>query len=260
MTQLGFIGFGKMAQAIYSRADKTHFTAHYYDPHLPQSKITQLPLSQLIETSDLLLLCIKPQSLNDLKNQWPQISLEGKHLVSILAGTTLSQLKAVFGNSALTRVMPNTPALVGQSMSAFTHNDHVTPAQKTTLLSLLKKCGHTQEVPENLMNIITAVSGSGPAFFYKIADAIAKSAQEHTLSYENAITLTAQTMIGAGHMLLEANKTPQTLINDVSSPNGTTVAGLSIMANSPIENILKETINAAYNRAIELSQGDSHAI
>lgn len=260
MTQLGFIGFGKMAQAIYTSADNTLFTCSYYDPHLPESTIPQRSLPQLIETADLILLCIKPQSLNDLKNQWPQISLEGKHIVSILAGTTLAQLETAFGKIAITRVMPNTPALVGQSMSAFTHNDYVTPAQKTTLLSLLNQCGHTQEVPETLMNIITAVSGSGPAFFYKIADAIAKSAQEHNLSYETAITLTAQTMIGAGHMLLEANKTPQTLINDVSSPNGTTVAGLSVMANSPIENILKDTINAAYNRAIDLSKGDSHAI
>lgn len=260
MTQLGFIGFGKMAQAIYTSADKTQFTGTYYDPHLSTASIPQLSLSELIETSDLLLLCIKPQSLSELKNQWPQVSLEGKHIVSILAGTTLAQLETAFGKIAITRVMPNTPALVGQSMSAFTHNKHVTSIQKTALLSLLKNCGHTQEAPENLMNIITAVSGSGPAFFYKIADAIAKSAQEHNLSYKTTITLTAQTMIGAGHMLLEANKTPQTLINDVSSPNGTTVAGLSIMTNSPIESILKETINAAYNRAIELSKGDSHAI
>ena len=260
MTQLGFIGFGKMAQALYSRADKTLFTCSYYDPHLPEATIPQLSLPQLIETSDLILLCIKPQSLSELKNQWPQISLEGKHIVSILAGTTLAQLETAFGKIAITRVMPNTPALVGQSMSAFTHNKHVTPAQKTSLLSLLNQCGHTQEVPENLMNIITAISGSGPAFFYKIADAIAQSGKEHNLDYETAIVLTAQTMIGAGHMLLEANKTPQTLINDVSSPNGTTVAGLSIMTNSPIESILKETINAAYNRAIDLSKGDSHAI
>jgi pyrroline-5-carboxylate reductase len=255
--KIGFIGFGKMAQAmchgIVSSGIVTPQNIGYTDKITLNSPFSSYPLRELITESDILFLSVKPQNLSEIT--WPSTADQtGKHIISILAGKTLQTLQNQFGSIAITRVMPNTPAMVNKSMSAFCHNSHVTEKQKQTAESLLKSFGKILEVTEDALDIVTAISGSGPAFFYRIATYISKTSQEHGLSHHEAITLIAQTLIGTGHMLLESGKTPETLISDVSSPNGTTVAGLEKLENSPIATILEQTIEAAYNRSKTLSK------
>ena len=122
--------------------------------------------------------------------------------------------------------MPNTPAVVGAGMSALAFNSTVTQRYQSIAKDLFNCLGETVEVPENMIDVVTGISGSGPAFMYKLAISMAQAGKLEGLDNDTALKLAAQTMVGAGKMLLEAGKSPETLIEDVSSPNGTTVAGL----------------------------------
>ncbi len=260
--QIGFFGFGNMAQAIcrgilnsqYSHKKNIAFTQR--DPHKAASNalefgITHLDLDVLLSHCDLLILGVKPQQLEDVADSLALFS--GQSLVSLLAGTSISTLSDILPSSVfICRSMPNTPALIGQGLTGLSFSPSCDTATKQKIESLFNSVGKSLVIEESGMDALTAVSGSGPAFIYKIAEEIAQTAAKNNLDYAHGIQAIAQSFIGAGHMLLESKKTTQTLIQNVRSPNGTTAAGLERLEHSPFSEHLAAIIQAAINKSKEL--------
>jgi pyrroline-5-carboxylate reductase len=264
---IGFIGFGKMAEAIWKGLSKSELAnnnkTYFYEINKNRSeqiensyKINPIELIPLISKCKIIFICIKPQGISTLVSSFPkEINLSDKLIISILAGTTIKNYEKHLGKSIqLIRIMPNTPSLLNAGMSAIAYNNNVTAHNKSLCKNIFSSFGEIIEIQETDMNTVTGISGSGPAFFYRLADAIAKTGEKEGLEYSKAIYLAAQTMIGAGTMLLKSNKTPQELISDVSSPNGTTIAGLTEFDKSNIDQEIQNVILTTIKKAKELSR------
>ena len=259
---LGFIGFGAMASilvesvinsgfvapssVVFTRkdAEKAHKTG-------ASLGISYKTLEEVIALSDYIFLAVKPQQFLDIA---PYLRGFAKHsvVISIMAGLDLATLHDVMGEVPIARVMPNTPSLVGAGATAITFDSGFHPPQKAFVLSFFQTIGEVVQIPENAHPSATAISGCGPAFFYTLAEAICQEGVEHGLTYDQALSLCAQTMIGAGHMLVESGKTTAALIREVASPNGSTEAGLNQLKAHRMEELFKDVIAAARKRAIEL--------
>lgn len=255
----GFIGFGNMAKAIWMGMENNGFAspseAAFFTPN-PESQqqiqqafqLNFLPLNELVLSSDILLFCVKPQQLSTVLEQLPPLP-ETTVIVSVLAGTPIAAFEAVAPRCPIIRVMPNTPATYGKGVSALCYNQNVKPEHRDMAVSLFSQCGLTLSVDESQMDAVTAISGSGPAFLYQLSDIMMTIAQEHGIDYQSALQMSAQTLIGAGHMLLKSNKTTEKLISEVRSPNGTTEAGLNEWSAQQIDSRLSSVFNAAISRS-----------
>lgn len=258
---LGVIGFGKMAEAICAGVHAAHkeIKISFFEKNEDRSKdiLSKYPnfISSDLESiakAEFILLCVKPQNIESVFNTLPKLTAS-QCVISILAGTPIEKFETTIGKLPIVRVMPNTPALLGESMTAISYNSAVSSQQKKIIKMIFDTIGKTLETDEKNINIITALSGSGPAYFYKIAQSMALEAKKEGFDEETATALIAQTMIGAGTMILKSKKNIKTLISDVSSPNGTTVAGLSAFEDTNLIKDLGNIIHRAYERAKELS-------
>ncbi len=209
-----------------------------------------------LKTVTCALLAVKPQQFAELA---PNIAA---HLpvdclvVSILAGTTLQALNAELPGRALVRAMPNTPAAIGAGITAFTCGPTVTPAHKKLTQGLLSAGGRVYEVEnEHLIDVVTAVSGSGPAYVFHMVEALEAAAIVNGLPHDLAPDFARQTIIGAGALLKQDPSTATELRQAVTSPNGTTQAALDIlMKDNGLAALMRETVAAALKRAKELGQ------
>lgn len=201
----------------------------------------------------MLILCIKPQTFLDLDEEFVKNLDKSCLVISILAGTTIKSLKKVFATQPIARVMPNTPALINEGMSAICFSDNCSSLQQETSCKIFSSVGKVVTVNEKQLNAITAISGSGPAYFFAIADYFAQEAKDIGLEYKLSLELITQTMLGSAKLIQTQNKTPIELIKQVASPGGTTEAALKTLHASTISDIIRDTINSAKNRADELS-------
>nr|QBK87125.1 MAG: NADP oxidoreductase coenzyme F420-dependent [Marseillevirus LCMAC201] len=259
--KIGFIGFGQMARAIWHRLDKKseisfcECTPEYASQIGQEFSLKPRNLAELVEWSECLLFCVKPQAIDQILSEFPKIKLSQKCLITILAGTPISVFEKYLGSEIqMVRVMPNTPAVVGEAMSAL-YFKNVNQNYREWVIDLFSTMGTTQEIKtESQLDIVTGISGSGPAFLYKIADAIAKVGEQEGLDYNTSLKLIAQTMRGAGKMLL-TTPSPPDLIKQVASPGGTTQAGLDIYNRSEIDSQLQAVITGAIVRSREIMRG-----
>lgn len=264
MTKIGFIGAGNMAEAIIQGV----IQAQVVDPsdiwisdvNQERCDILQHNFSvnaaennkELLQNVDMAILAIKPQVaqevLADLKDLWTANTV----CVSIMAGKTLEFLAQLGEDIPAVRVMPNTPALVGQGMSALSASSTVSEDQKDKVEQVFASVGQCVWVPEDQMNAVTAVSGSGPAYIYAMGEAMIAAAQEQGLSAEAAEALVLQTITGAAAMMTQTNDSPQALREKVSSPGGTTLAGLTVLDKEGFRGMISKVVGAAAQRAREL--------
>ena len=257
---------GKMAQAIWVGLKETGLCVSqeiaYYDISTQQCDFVEkthqlqyLSISELVPFADVIIFCVKPQNIGQLLLDFPRNHLEKKMLVSILAGITIEKYEQYLGkNIQMVRVMPNTPALIHAGMTALAFNANVTEKNKLFASDIFQSLGEIQMVDEHHMDAVTGISGSGPAFIYRLAHDIALTGELEGLDYQVALKLIAQTFVGAGAMLQDSGKLPDELIKDVSSPNGTTVAGLTMFDNTNIDSDIKKVITAAIVRSKELGK------
>jgi pyrroline-5-carboxylate reductase len=210
----------------------------------------------VVEISDVLILAVKPQSMPALTTEIRPL-LKPKHLiVSIAAGSTLRQLAESLGKAQrIIRVMPNTPCLVGAGASAFALGEHATAADGQFVQRLLDAVGRAVPVSEHLLDAVTGLSGSGPAFVYLVIEALSDGGVRMGLPREVATTLAAQTVMGAARMVLETNEHPGLLKDRVASPAGTTIAGLHALERGGLRGALMDAVEAATLRATELAKG-----
>jgi len=251
--KFGFIGYGKMSSAIAEGlVSKGLIQATQINVHDIRSidGVENNSLKDLCQNSDIIFLGIKPQNLSDL----PLTPLNSTQmLISILAGSSLKKLEEKFGNDAtIIRAMPNTPALVGEGFTALCSNKELASTTKNQIETLFNALGSAVFCTEELINVFTALSGSGPGFVFHIAKELLGIATQLGLSESDARAAIAQTLIGSGKLIQSSDSPLEELISNVRSPNGTTNAGLNILENSSLTEILSDCITAAKSRAEKL--------
>ena len=257
---LGFIGFGKMASAICKGVINSGFikpcNIYAYDVNFEHLKeaAEELKINAVVDVKTLaknvsnILVATKPFVVDDVLSNLKDVA-DDKLIISILAGITIQKYEDNLPNSRIIRVMPNTPAMVNEGMSV------VCRGNKSTDDDLQFVLGSAISLDETQINAVTAVSGSGPAFYYYIIDKIARAGEVLGLNYDVALKLSAQTALGAAKMIMETNKTPEDLITAVTTPNGTTAEGNKVLIESDIEKVLFETVEKTCIRAVELGKG-----
>lgn len=216
--------------------------------------LTTAEISDVLATCDTLLLCTKPQdaftALSGIKAK------DGKLVISIAAGITIADLEKHTPKSVrIIRTMPNTPALVGKGAAAYCLGSRCVAGDAESVSKLLEAVGLAVEVPEKLMDAVTGLSGSGPAYIYLIIEALADGGVLAGLSRADAITLAAQTVAGAAEMVLSTGQHPAVLKDMVTSPGGTTIAGLAALEENGVRNAMIAAVTAATARAKELGKG-----
>jgi pyrroline-5-carboxylate reductase len=267
-TRIGFLGAGRMATALaraWTKANRVPSSAILASDPLPTARETFTEETGCRSTSDnrevaehatMLLLAVKPQQMTSVLADVREIIQQRKSLiVSIAAGITLSQLSEALGASArLLRVMPNTPCLVGASASGFTPGTHATADDVSLVQSLLDVVGVAYRVPESLLDAVTGLSGSGPAFVYLMIEALSDGGVRVGLPRDIATALAAQTVLGSAKMVLETSQHPGVLKDAVASPGGTTIAGLHELERAGVRGALMNAVEAATKRATELGR------
>ena len=263
--RIGFLGAGRMASALakgwLQSGQVTADRLSASDP-LPAAReafaketaaFVSAGNQEIIARSDLVVLAVKPQNMVELLADIKP-TVTAKHLiVSIAAGVTLQQLGAGLGpDRRLIRVMPNTPCLVGASASAYAAGATVTVADIQFVDRLLNCVGKAIAVPEKLLDAVTGLSGSGPAYVALIVEALSDGGVRMGLSRDVANLLAMQTVFGAAKMLLDTGVSPGALKDMVASPGGTTIAGLHALERGGLRAALMNAVEAATLRAREL--------
>lgn len=204
---------------------------------------------------DLLVLAVKPQQMGAALPKLADRVGPSTVVVSVAAGTTLASLADGLGPGAIVRVMPNTPAQVGRGMSVAVGNVRVTPAHKATVTALTDAIGLTAWIEdEGLMDAVTALSGSGPAYVFLMVEAMAEAGRTLGLPAETAALLARQTVSGAGALLDAAEEDPATLRRNVTSPGGTTAAALAVLTGDDgLQPLMTAALAAAARRSRELA-------
>jgi len=260
---LGVVGAGRMGGALIAGAlaSKSLNASQVIAFDLDASKLDALQkqckikpaknIAEVIKQSSLVLLAVKPQVMLGLLKEIKPLASKDQVFVSIAAGITLATLKKGLAPAACVRVMPNNPCLVGAGISAIAALDKVDLGFVRKLFSAL---GEVVEVEEKLMDAVTALSGSGPAFIYQIVEALVAAGQEEGLSEEMALKFAVQTVFGAGKTLKETGMLPKELKDMVTSPGGTTIEGLRVLQERRAPEAFKAAVLAAAERSKQLSQ------
>lgn len=216
----------------------------------------------VLKTAKIVIVAVKPQvlagALGPLSGSaGASLSQDagGPLLVSIAAGWTLARLREVLPGARWVRVMPNTPALVGESASAFAAGPDVTEREKKQIFELLTGVGRAWELPEHLLDAVTGLSGSGPAYAFLMIEALSDGGVRMGLPRDVATALAAQTLRGAATMVLSSNEHPGVLKDRVASPGGTTIAGLYELESHGLRGALIAAVTAATERSRELAKG-----
>jgi pyrroline-5-carboxylate reductase len=201
----------------------------------------------------VLLLAVKPQKAEEAIRSLPVLRRDVL-VISIAAGIPLSRLERWLGTGRVLRVMPNTPLLVGQGASVFTCGSSAGAAEAEVCRRIFGSLGLVREVPEGWINAVTALSGSGPAYVFEVVQALAEAGAAVGLPADLALELTVQTVAGAAEMLRQGQGTPESLRRAVTSPGGTTAAGLAVLEAAGLRSLLCRTVQAARDRAEELGR------
>ena len=217
-------------------------------------KIEAASNRDLAKKSNIVFLCAKPKDIREILEEIKDL-VENKIIVSIAAGVKISSIEKIIGkNKKIVRVMPNISCIVGEMAAAYSFNKNISEEDKTIIHEILNKAGLAIEMEEEKMDSVTALSGSGPAFVAYLIQNFAEAGEKQGLKKEVAYKLALQTFFGAGKLLKQTKINPEELIKMVSSPEGTTVAGLKILENSDIKKIIDKTIEAAVKRSKELGK------
>lgn len=261
---IGFLGAGKMAEAMIAGIIKSGIadpTLVYAGELNPERRLYMARRhginctdanSAVVKSADIIVLAVKPQQLAGLLGAL--VPRPGPHqlVVSIAAGKRLAWLAEQLPAARLIRVMPNIACLAGAGMSVFTRGPGATPADADTVTRLLESFGQARELPEELFDAVTALSGSGPAFFAYLLERLVDGAVAEGMPRDAAFALARQTMLGTAQLLAEGNMTAPQLIDAVTSAKGTTAAGREVLENSDIGGVLAAVIRAAAARSREL--------
>jgi pyrroline-5-carboxylate reductase len=265
--RLGVIGCGKMGTALVGGALRSKVIAaeHVWgldampaaiESFLEQTRANKAnDFTQLAECCDTFLLATKPQDIRGVCHSLAA-ALAGRPalVISLAAGISLLRLERELPeNVRVIRTMPNTPALVGCGASAYSKGSRASDADQQATHALLAAVGIATEVPESLLDAVTGLSGSGPAYGFMVIEALADAGVRHGIPRAKAIELAAQTMLGAAAMVLQTSLHPAVLRDMVASPGGTTIAAIAALEEHGLRHALHEAVAAATLRSQEMS-------
>ena len=262
--KITFIGFGNMGSAIYNGMQKSKLTNEVLIVDMDEKKLLDLKntsvtflnkIEEKISDSKLIWLCVKPQSFNEITKDLIKFCTNNQTLVSIMAGVTINQIKKETEMEKIVRVMPNTPAQISKGMSVWTNTKEVEKNDVDMVQNILNSIGKSVRVDsENEIELATALSGSGPGFIYKFIESMIKAGKKIGLSETLSRELVTETFFGSASLLEVSDKELEALKENVTSPGGTTEAGLNFLDKIDIDNIVFKMINSAVNRSKELSK------
>jgi len=262
---IAFIGAGNMGEALI----RGLLAAGIVKPHqiiaadVRQDRLeslekafgvrTTLDAAAAVKEANVILLAVKPQQMREALASCRD-GTEGKLFISIAAGIPTTKIESILGDAPrVVRVMPNTPALVGAGAAAVCKGQHAGEDDMATAETILGATGITIRTEEKFLDAVTALSGSGPAYIFLVAEAMIKAGTEAGLREDISRTLTMHTILGAAKLLLESGDTPAELRRKVTSPGGTTEAALKVMADHKLVETFVAAILAATKRGHELS-------
>jgi len=262
---IGFFGAGNMGQAIMKGLIQSGiFKAsdiYVYDVYKPLVENLSKDLGinsveseqSLVKQCDTLIFAVKPNVLPtllaDLSNDLTPTQL----LLSIAAGVTINQIETILTEKhKVVRIMPNTPALVGEGMSAISCNKQIDEQEKDLVLSIFKSFGKAECVDEKLIDAVVGVSGSSPAYVYMFIEALADGAVLEGMPRKQAYEFAAQTVLGSAKMVLETGEHPGMLKDMVTSPGGTTIEAVKVLEDKGFRAAVIEAVRAAANKNKEL--------
>jgi len=264
---IAFIGAGNMGEAMLrGLAASGHPRRLLRACDLRQERLQALAaeagftamagLAEAVDGADIVVLATKPQSFAGLLAELGPLVRASQTVLSIAAGVRLGRLQAALApGTPLVRVMPNTPGLIGQGVSAFCTGEHAGDPQAAQAEALLRPLGKVLRVREEDMDAVTALSGSGPAYVFLFMEALQSAGARMGLSPDAAFLLAAQTLTGAAAMIQAGGKSPAELRTAVTSPGGTTAAALAVFEDAGFRALVERALLAARDRSLELGQG-----
>jgi len=265
--KIGFIGGGKMGSVLING-----ILSHNLMPaeNLSLSDVAKDRLEDIKKTygvngtadnkkvvrdADIVILAVKPQIIAEVLKEIAGVIDKRKLIISIAAGISTQYIEGLLKKEArVIRVMPNTPALIGEGAAAITRGSYATDEDFACARYIFDAVGITVSVKEELMDAVTGLSGSGPAYGFVIIDALADGGVNMGLSRDIALKLAAQTLLGAAKLCLKGDKHPAELRDMVTSPGGTTIAGLKALEDGKLRATLMTAVEAATLRAKELGK------
>ncbi|MCM3078780.1 MULTISPECIES: pyrroline-5-carboxylate reductase [Brevibacillus] len=264
--RIGFLGAGSIAEAMLSgilkkgllSAEHILVSNRNNQERLDQLADTyQVQVSQdrklLVDTSDILILAMKPKDAAEALMELQGTVRPGQLVISVIAGVATSLIEEWLGvQCAIIRTMPNTSSAIGLSATGLACNRFVTEEQLELATRLFEAIGTVFTVAEEELDIVTGLSGSGPAYIYYLVEAMVGAGAKAGLCRETARQLTLQTLLGAAHMLLDTSEDPALLRQKVTSPGGTTQAGLEVLQSYQFQEAVTSAILRATERSREL--------
>ncbi|MBR7044159.1 MAG: pyrroline-5-carboxylate reductase [Lachnospiraceae bacterium] len=264
--KLGFIGCGNMANAIMSGIIKDGLipaseiigadpTAFGRERTLKENGITVTDSNiEVVKEAETLFFTIKPQYFHQMISEIRDYVREDQLIISIAAGRTLDYIQSEFGGKKVkvVRLMPNTPAMVGEGMTAACANDAVTREELDYAVRICSGFGKAEIVPESLFDVVTAVSGSSPAYVFMFIEAMADAAVQGGMPRAQAYTFAAQAVLGSAKMVLDTGKHPGELKDMVCSPAGTTIEAVRVLEEKGFRSAVFECVKACTEKSAEM--------
>lgn len=260
--KIGFIGMGHMGRAMsagavsaFGRENISFFVPdqEHGKQYAAELKLKYCPTYAQAADTDLLVLAIKPQVYRAVADALAPVLKENTIVISPAPGISIARLSDILGgHTKIARIMPNTPAFVGEGMTGVTFSQALTQEEKESVEKLLTSFGKYGEVNEDLMDAVVCVSGSSPAYVYIFIEALADSAVKYGIKRDVAVKMAAQTVLGSAKMVLESGEDPAVLKNAVCSPGGTTIQGVSALEEQGFRNAIIKATDACYKKCTEI--------
>lgn len=263
--KIGFIGAGNMGTAMIrgiignGLASKDEVIASCHTAETKEKVQDELGIEVTLDNrqaadADIVFLAVKPVVLPEVAREVKPELNENQLIISVAAGFDLKKLHFILGGDLhIIRTMPNTPAMVGEAMSALCTDEKVTEDEKKTALKLFNSFGKAEFVDEKLMDAVTGVSGSSPAFIYMIIEAMADAAVAEGMPRKQAYVFAAQSVLGSAKMVLETGKHPGSLKDAVTSPAGTTIEGVAALERDGLRAAMIDAVRTAAQKSKEMS-------
>lgn len=268
MQKIIFIGAGSMAEALihgWVENEVVNPKSVFVSNRSNKERLLQLTTNYGIQSlqnldqlndADLIILAMKPKdSIEAMKAISPYLGVNTA-VLSIVAGVSIETIEQSLGKRAVARVMPNTSATIGMAASGIAFNERVSKVQRALYIQMLEAVGIVIEVEEDKLHAVTALSGSGPAYLYYLMEAFEQVGTEFGLSKEIVRQLMVQTIAGSAQMLKTVNEEPEVLRKKVTSPGGTTEAGIRELEAMEFIDAIAKCIRSAENRSRELARGE----
>jgi len=265
--RLGFIGAGNMGNAILQGVLYKNLIVPSYImvSDINEDKLKSLSKDygiritldnrELVKWCDIIILSVKPNVCGEVLAEIKDSLKDDQVLVSIVAGWSTTALKAAVGEKVkILRVMPNTPALVGEGMTVFSKNHNLNEANLTFVQEIFKSLGRVETVQDYLMDAVTALSGSGPAYVFMFIEALADAGVLQGLPRDISYRLAAQTVLGSAKMVLETGKHPGELKDAVCSPGGTTIEAVFALEEKGFRSAVMEAVKRSTDKSRKLSE------